>query len=66
MSHVYTNFGSDGCTCIREVCRCHSCRAPLTEDDGMYCEDCERDIREETDIETNFLLDELEGFITNL
>lgn len=66
MSHVYSNFGSDGCTCISEVCRCHSCGARLSEDDGMFCDECEREMREENDTKTNFLLDELEGFVTNL
>lgn len=66
MSYKYGDFGSDGCTYIREVCRCHGCGATLSEDDGMFCEECEKEMREETDIETNFLLDELEGFVTNL
>lgn len=66
MAYEYGDFGGDGCTCIKEVCHCHNCGCRISEDDGMYCEDCDREIQEETDIETNYLLDTLEGFVTNL
>lgn len=66
MAYRYSDMGHDGCSCLSEDARCHKCNHILTEDEGLFCVDCENEMKAEQDIETNFLLDELGEFVTNL
>lgn len=56
----------DGCSCLSEDARCHSCRKVLSDDDGLYCDECEHEMKELRDIDTHVKLDELGDYITNL
>ena len=66
MAYEYGDFGGDGCTCIKEVCHCHNCGCRISEEDGMYCEECEHEMKELQDIDTHVKLDDLGNYITNL
>lgn len=66
MAFRYSEMGYDGCSCLSEDARCHSCRKVLSDDDGLYCDECEQEMIDEQNITTHVMLDDLGEFVTNL